>query len=139
MTLRLLRCRFRSLFCWPMLSYSTGQPWLERRCLGGLWQRTLLSAVGTAEKCHARTSASAMRSLIHEFEIRQLPRLVEERLKRTIETVKRGGADAAPAMSSAAQHSLRQRIGAQLEAVDLGPVLLAAFDVEHRSREVGRP
>jgi hypothetical protein len=25
-----------------------------------------------------------MRSLFHEFEIRQLPRLVEERLKRTI-------------------------------------------------------
>ena len=30
------------------------------------------------------TDISELRSLFHEFEIRQLPRLVEERLKRTI-------------------------------------------------------
>jgi hypothetical protein len=59
MTLRLLRYRFRSPFCWPMVSHSTGQPlatcqWSERRCPQGSdwclrslmsWPQTLSSAL----------------------------------------------------------------------------------------------
>src|SRR6266516_685183 len=39
----------------------------------------------------------------------------------------------------AAISSARERIGAELELHDSGPVLLAAFDVEHRPGGVGRP
>jgi hypothetical protein len=71
MTLRLLRCRFRSPFCWSMVSYSTGKPlatcqWSERRCPQGSdwclrslmsWPQALSSALLPVVRVDALVSA----------------------------------------------------------------------------------